>query len=412
MSYFAVTIETIKNIEPIIGADRIVKATLDAIDFSFVVQKGQFEIGDNCVYIPVDSILPLDVQEKLNLVGKLSGAQKNRVKTIKLKNTISMGIAAKLDLIAPLLKINPKPTPEQITEFLKITKYDHEEQSTNSNGPSNIEVQPNSKFKKFTMKLMCKLFGSTKGRDLFRNIFGYQPGTLIPLSKIGLPKYDLESCARYKSVVEYMMDKPVYISLKTEGQNSSVMCKANKKLFGIFGKSEKILVNQRNFSIIKEPNNTLWKITAKQQIDDFATYLFRKYKQTAVVYFEACGSDNGSGAISGNIYKLKEHCGFIFDIKIGDRFLDAPIVIEEINSFYGHEDYLVPQLCKGQTLKEWLNGKTVEQAAELKDVLNHHGDKLEEGIVLRLAKEEYSPELQGRLILKFRSKAYLAAHDT
>ena len=37
MAFFNVTIETIKSIEPIEGADRIQKATLNGLEFTFVV---------------------------------------------------------------------------------------------------------------------------------------------------------------------------------------------------------------------------------------------------------------------------------------------------------------------------------------------------------------------------------------
>ena len=95
----------------------------------------------------------------------------------------------------------------------------------------------------------------------------------------------------------------------------------SKKWLGLFGEAEKISVNQRRYTIAKDLNNDAWKITTKQHIDEFSKYLFKKYGKTAVVYFEACGSENGSGAISGNIYKFTEYCGFIFDIKIGDRMI-------------------------------------------------------------------------------------------
>lgn len=411
MSYFAVTKEKIATIEPIQGADRIVKATLEGIDFSFVVGKGQFEIGETILYIPVDAIIPITLQEKLNLVGKLSGGAKNRVKTVKLKNTYSMGLACKLSLIDDLVKTNQNPSPEEITKFLGIEKYDHEEQNNHGPKPDFVDA-PKSKFKKFLMSCLCRWLGSEKGKSIYRSIFGYAPGTLIPLHTIGLKVYDLESAQRYKSVVEKIMDKKVTNFLKCEGRNARIIYKPKKKLFGLFGKDYEIIVCQRRFIVTKDPNIDLFKIIAKQKLEDFVKHLFSKYNEEVAVYFEACGSENGSGSISGNIYKFNEYIGFIFDIKIGDKFMNAPQMIKEINEFYGDEKYMAPTVCRSVTLREFLNGRTIEEAAEIKDILNHNGSKLEEGIVIKMDEEEYSPELQDRLVLKFRSKAYLAQHDT
>lgn len=415
MSYFAVTKEKIATIEPIQGADRIVKATLEGIDFSFVVGKGQFEIGESILYIPVDAILPITLQEKLNLVGKLSGGAKNRVKTVKLKNTYSMGLACKLSLIDDLVKTNKNPSPEEITKFLGIEKYDHEEQNDRGSKPDFVDA-PKSKFKKFLMSRLCRWFGSEKGKSIYRSIFGYAPGTLIPLHTIGLKVYDIENIQRYKNVQEYMMDKPLYNFCKYEGANMSVSCMKTKKLFGIFGDGEKILVNQRRFTIAKDDTNKLWKLTYKQKMDEFAKYLFKKYgsEKMVTVYAEACGANpDGSEAISGNIYKFKEHCAFIFDIKVGDSFLSPPDMIKGVKEFYGDEKYLVHVLCRGEkTLREWLNGRTIEEASEISNKVTDTGYGLDEGVVYKTDKEEYCPDLQGRLILKFRSKAYLAQHDT
>lgn len=396
MSFFGVTIETIGNLEPIKGADRIVKATLKGMDLSFVVLKDQFQLGDKCVYIPLDSIVPDPVLEKMGLQGKLGGHGKNRCKTIKLKGTYSQGIATDLSLILDLLNKHYAPTPEQITEFLGITKYDPESKNEIKDTPEQQDRR--TKRWPWHKKLVRTLFGY----DFTKWLYGKPPGVLIPLNTLGLPVYDIEGCNRYKELTESLMDQPVWITLKIEGQNAAVLSRKGK-----------IYVNQRRFTIEKDKNNPLWQIAQSHGFIDLAQKLEKKFGQEALVYFEAAGSNKGATGISGNIYGFEEYKGFIFDIKIGDRYLN----VDEINNVMAElqspcSKYFVPVLAQNITLREWmkyLSYESLEKAAEQKGVLNKKGNCLEEGIVIHPMVERQCQELGGRLILKYRSKAYLAA---
>jgi RNA ligase (TIGR02306 family) len=50
------SIQRIINLTPIDGADAIETATI--LGWSVVVKKGEFKIGDLCVYFEIDSLLP------------------------------------------------------------------------------------------------------------------------------------------------------------------------------------------------------------------------------------------------------------------------------------------------------------------------------------------------------------------
>ena len=396
MSFFGVTIETIGAIEPIKGADRIVKATLKGMDLSFVVLKDQFQVGSQCVYIPLDAIVPDAVLEKMGLQGKLGGHAKNRVKTIKLKGTYSQGIATDLSLIKDLLAKKKSPKPEEITDFLGIVKYDPESKNENRDTPEQQDRR--TKRWPWHKKLIRTLFGYSFTKWLY----GKPPGVLIPLNTLGLPVYDIEGCNRYKDLTESLMDKPVWVSLKIEGQNAAVLCRNGK-----------IYVNQRRFTIEKDKNNPLWQIAQSHGFIELAQQLGKKFGKEALVYFEACGSNNGATGISGNIYGFKEYKGYIFDIKIGDKFLNIEEIGDALRSVNSAcHQYIVPVLAQNIKLSEWLkylNLPSVEKAAEQKGILNKLGNTLEEGIVIHPMEEQYAHELGGRLILKFRSKPYLAA---
>ena len=84
-------------------------------DYFVVFGKGQYQTGDTVAYIPEDSIVPHSLLVEMELEGRLSGSQKNRVKAIKLRGQLSQGL------------VYPMPNcaiGEDVTELLGITKYE------------------------------------------------------------------------------------------------------------------------------------------------------------------------------------------------------------------------------------------------------------------------------------------------
>lgn len=106
------SIQKIISIEPIEGADKIEVATI--LGWKVVVKKGEFHVGDLCVYIEIDSVLPdkpeFDFLRKNNF----------RIRTIKLKGQISQGIAFPISIL-------PENTIEEgtdVTDMLGVIHYE------------------------------------------------------------------------------------------------------------------------------------------------------------------------------------------------------------------------------------------------------------------------------------------------
>jgi len=91
------TIQVIKKLELIPNADRIEKVTI--LDWECVVKKDEFKVGDKCIYIEIDSLLPE------HIYFDFMKERKYRVKTIKLKQQISQGLVLPLNC---LLEFNNK----------------------------------------------------------------------------------------------------------------------------------------------------------------------------------------------------------------------------------------------------------------------------------------------------------------
>jgi hypothetical protein len=333
MSFFGVTKEKIKTISPIKDADRIELASLEGMDFQFVIGKGQFTIGEECLYFPVDSLLPAPLIEKLGLTGKLAGKEMNRIKTVKLRGQISQGIVSKTDLIPNDLK------PEEITNYLGVTKYEPPE-------------------------IIC------------------DNAKLLPLPD-GLSAYDIESADRHVDVAQLLMDQEVVITEKLEGTN-----------FSTFANSGEIMVNQHNKTIIPigGDEHTFWKVAKRCRLTEFALQLNKKYGKPAAVYGEMIGP-----GIQDNIYKLKEHEVRMFDIKVNFNWLPFEEFKKEVTEFYGAEnmpeEHVVPILYVGK-LREFLNGSSIKVMSDGQSRLaavNREGFVIKHPTLERLILKQRSP---------------------
>lgn len=107
------SIQRIKSLEPIEGADAIEKATV--LGWQLVVKKEEFNVGDLAVYCEIDSILP-DRPEFAFL--KPRGM---RIRTIRLRGQVSQGICFPLSILPDHVEIQEDL---DVTEILGIEKYE------------------------------------------------------------------------------------------------------------------------------------------------------------------------------------------------------------------------------------------------------------------------------------------------
>ncbi len=107
------SIQRIRALEPIAGADAIEKATV--LGWQLVVKKGEFETGELCVYVEIDSVLPETEQ------FEFLRSKNFRIKTMKLRGQVSQGICFPLSLL-------PEDAPVEegadVTAWLGITKFE------------------------------------------------------------------------------------------------------------------------------------------------------------------------------------------------------------------------------------------------------------------------------------------------
>lgn len=106
------SIQKIKNLESIPEAEKVEKATV--LGWSVVVKKGEFRVGDLCVYVEIDSILPARTE------FEFLARNKYRIKTVRLRGQVSQGICFPLSILPAGRYIEE----QDVTEILGIVKYE------------------------------------------------------------------------------------------------------------------------------------------------------------------------------------------------------------------------------------------------------------------------------------------------
>lgn len=109
------SIQVIKELSPINGADAILCAKV--LGWECVVKKSEFKVGDRCIYFEIDSVLPI---AQWNDHLRKEPTKPLRIKTIRLRGTLSQGLAMPMSII---------PTGEyevgqDVTSIVGVEKYE------------------------------------------------------------------------------------------------------------------------------------------------------------------------------------------------------------------------------------------------------------------------------------------------
>jgi len=116
--------ETITEILPIEGADRIEIARVQG--WQSVIKKGEYKVGDGVIFVPIDTVLQPRVWNEF-LWDKNDPTKPIRVKTVKLRGTVSQGLIFPRSLISAQEIWDHSDDPEEDTSIagmLGITKYE------------------------------------------------------------------------------------------------------------------------------------------------------------------------------------------------------------------------------------------------------------------------------------------------
>lgn len=111
--------------------------------FNVIVRKGQYKVDDAVIYIPIDSILPTELEEKIFGKDAKIKLNKSRVKQIKIQGFYSQGM-----LVDPSIVNNfdreEFALEDDLSEFIGVTKYEPPAPTFQSAGGPKLRNRPYS----------------------------------------------------------------------------------------------------------------------------------------------------------------------------------------------------------------------------------------------------------------------------
>jgi len=331
------SVQKIINIEPIEGADNIVKATI--LGWEVVVKKDEFKIGDLCAYIQIDTIVPE------MLAYEFLRERKFRVRTIKLRKQISQG------LIVPLPVGNWKEGND-LTEILGIKKYSKDQEMIQE-----VHRTPKGFFKKLWFickwKYLYKIFPSLKTFN--RASF---PKDFISIT-------DEERIQNIPSVLETKKGKTFVVSEKLDGSSITIIHQKSRL------RKSKFRICSRRFELFNKQNE--WSKV-------FVSTNFQKYILALVLHFNTNNimvQGEFIGKPQGNKYQLKENEIRLFNIYVNgkrlmqDDFYNVCRLIEIpccplLNVM--NLDFTLPEIITYAEGKSTLNSNTEREGVVFRDI--------------------------------------------
>jgi len=349
-----VTIRTIKSVEPIEGADRIVKITFESMGWQCVTDKTTNpQVGDRRAYFEVDSLLPAS-----NPVFAFMESDHFRVRTRKFKGCVSQGLTlplADFDLLA--LNI-----PHNDPTFIDYEELEDGFDLTDALGVVKYEAPDVGQ----------QIGGDTKGPF---------PGFIQKTDEERAQGFGTAEIERL--LAEYEFD----VTIKCDGTSGTfyLFNITNDPQSGEFG------VCSRNQELKDTEGNIFWKMARKYNLEE----RLRGTGRNLAIQGEIVGP-----GIQSNRLGLTENKLLVFtiqDIFEGKRLSNEQIanVLDRMNEFADGADLeMVPRILNVPPLK------TLADIAALSEGTNGINDKPREGIVLR-AKDNPS------ISFKFINPSYL-----
>ena len=343
------SVQKIKNLEPIEGRDRLMLATVEG--WNVIVGKQDFKVGDLCIYIEIDSVLP--DRPEFEQARKRS----NRIRTMKMAGVYSQGIVYPMSI----LPSGNWKEGDDVTAILGITKYD-EYAGEESVGVSNLK----KKYNKFQL-LWYKFFGFPQRK---------KGGFTSLVSKTDE--------IRIQNIPEALKNKePVIVTEKVDGMSMTVTLE--RTFF-----SDKFNVYSRNLRVGKD-NSAYWKAAETYDLEDRMSLMLEENGgRWLAIQGEVAGP-----SIQKNPYQLKEVDFFVFNIIDSSGRWGTEKMVEWC---YRYGLTPVPVLDTDYILPDTVDGML--QYATNKSLINPN--VLREGVVVR--------SKDGQKSFKAVSPEYLVKH--
>lgn len=358
------SIQEIRAIHPIDGKDRIVLA--EVLGWTVIVQKSEYAVGDKCVYVEIDSVLP----EKPEF--EFLRPKKFRIKTMKMGGVLSQGICFPLSILPD----GEYQVGDDVTQLLGVTKYDE------------YQDEPQAKQTESRNPLRAFLFRHRLTRPLARLIW---QGT--KRENHGFPEFVSKTDeTRIQNMPHLLEDKkPVWIGReKIDGQSGTFFL---KKTNGLFGPKYDFGVCSRNNRLMKPDNSSYWYVAQRYHI---RYVLMELLKGPYAGHDWICIQGECIGPkVQGNKYHVSEPDLYCFNLilptgKVPCAFAESllgeygikwvplvtaqyalPDTIPEILDYATGQSALYPTLREGIVFRDYKTGRSFKAVSP--DFLLKHG---------------------------------------
>ena len=354
-------IETVTNIRPIEGKDKIVQ--VNVLGWNVIVKKDEFKEGDKCVYIEIDSICPKENPDFAFLEKK-----HYKIKTMKMGGVYSQGIVFPMDI----LPNGNYEIGDDVTKILGITQIEDEVPRQPKVSREQKEKQFKARHKKFFSNPIVKYF--MKYTWFRKFVFAFMPKkknkpTTFPSYIV---KTDETRLQNMPWVLESCKDIPMIVTEKIDGTSSTYglqRIKKNKFDFAVCSRNVRQDTPDKKCYYDDMPN-VYWEMANKYNIEDVLKDIQKRYNADTVIQGETIGE-----GIQKNKYKIKGHDLYVFNLIINGERIDS-VKAREIVGEYGMK--FVPILDVNFNL---LN--TVDEMIAYADGKSMLYDTLREGVVIR-----------------------------
>lgn len=294
------SVQVINALDPIPNADKIEKATV--LGWECVVKKGDFKVGDKCVYFEIDSLLPED-NPVFDFLKDSKGHIK-RLQTKKLRGQISQGLCMPMSILE-----KDAPVGTDVTAVLKVKKWEPDAYNRPRKGTWNQRD-----VKRFHGWFAKKVLYGKPWTNWFKRF-------LFTASKKSFPpfiyKTDETRVQNLPDVIEKYAGTSCIVTEKLDGQSYTLW----------FDDQLKMHVASRNLEIL-DTNNYFWQ-TAKRM--DLEAKLKNYFADDLEKLKWLCLQGEQIGPnIQGNKYKFTQKCIYWFNMLYVRpvRYLDFSVLEE------------------------------------------------------------------------------------
>jgi hypothetical protein len=302
------SVQKVVKIEPIEGADRIEKCTIEGWEV-VVAKSDQFQPDQLVVYFEVDSIVPPKPE------FQFLEDRKYRIRTIKLRKQVSQGLVLPLSILP---KKNWKEG-DDVTEILGVTKYDPQGDLERRLAEEAVARSKN-KIKKFLMQYPWwrKLFLKPKRGNWPKFI----------------QKTDEERIQNLPHICENEKDTTFQFTEKLDGCSATYFILKQPKhkfLWWNFGTEFVFGVCSRNLHLPKENDKEYWAVARQFNIKNslLSIFSYEGAKELVVLQGEILGE-----GIQKNKYGIKGFDFYAYNLIIDGKKLDNFSMHSRLNTHW------------------------------------------------------------------------------